>query len=221
MMKKVWLVLLAVVLVFGLGVFGCSSDSDSGGGGGGTGGGGGEGGGEGTPPVFQLSTILAGLEKTGPIAKTDFDGTPLTYAGNPDMEIVADTYALKITVSANWGEGLDIVHGVASDEFEFKAGDVIKITGKALNTFPAAPSSGDTWASPQIQLKLDQASNGETMKKASPQADDTFEFEVTLTAADITAIATTDNGDNPPNVRIGARPTGASFQIDDIIVTRE
>jgi hypothetical protein len=29
MMKKVWLILLAVVLVFGLGVFGCSSDSSS------------------------------------------------------------------------------------------------------------------------------------------------------------------------------------------------
>jgi hypothetical protein len=37
MMKKVWLILLAVVLVFGLGVFGCSSDSDGDGDGDGTG----------------------------------------------------------------------------------------------------------------------------------------------------------------------------------------
>jgi hypothetical protein len=221
MMKKVWLILLAVVLVFGLVMLGCSSDSD----GDEKKKGEGEGEGEGTAPVFQLSAILAEIGANDTLVEDDLDGFPLQLAGGPDAKIVAEggSFVIQFTTNANWGEGLDVCHGTGDDQFEFKAGDVIKITGKALNTFPPAPASGDTWANPVLQFKVDQGSNEATKVISAPQENDAFEIEYTLTAADITAIEKENESDNnnPQNIRVGARPAGANFQITEITVTRE
>jgi hypothetical protein len=170
--------------------------------------------------VFRLSDILADIVKDTGLVSDDFDGTAINLAGRPEVDIISvgGKKALKIKVLANWGQGIDVVHGTGSDEFEFKAGDTIKITGKAVSDFPAAPAS-DTWATPQIQFKVDISANNETDKLASPMQDDPFDFTLVLTAGDITLIETTGN-DNPAAIRIGARPTDAEFIIEEITVTR-
>jgi len=214
-MKKLGFVLLALVLVFGLAAIGCPS---------GGGGGGNEETEEGTPTVmFKLTEELAKMVEAGTAVDTNLDTTgtstvfddfKITNAGAVKMKIVkpADTYAVEIdTDTFNWGAGLDLIH----KEIGFKTGDQIVVEGEILNDFPPAPSTGDTWATPMIYLACNPGADTKTDEKKDPPKGP-FKFDYTLTAADINALVKA----SPANIRIGARPAGAQFRIDEITLTR-
>jgi len=123
-----------------------------------------------------------------------------------------ETYAFDInTGTQNWGAGLDLKHS----EIKFKTGDTVEVTGRILETFPPTPSTGDTWASPLLYLDCGQHDNEKTEEKKSPTAG-SYKITHTLTAANINDIGKP----NPPRIRIGARPAGAKFTIDEITVSR-
>jgi hypothetical protein len=198
---------------------GCDS-STSGGGGGGD-----------YEEFWRLTTELAAMVEGDVNTDTaldttetgDFDGTALMAAGGPTMKIVengedASLWALEVTTVANWGEGIDLRHS----EIAFKAGDRITITGKILNTFPAAPSSGDTWASPLLLYKTDIGNNnGNKTIINAPTAGASINQTFTLTQADVNDIASIAGENNAAGIRIGARPAGAQFRLDEILVERK
>jgi hypothetical protein len=208
-MKKKWLTFPALLLAAAAVVMvGCGNSTTPGNG-------------EGEEEVWKLTTELAAMVDGGiaidtALVEANFTNTALQAAGNPTMKIVTNgtgddaPLALAIETGANWGEGLDLRDSVIG----FKAGDTITITGKILENFPPAPSSGDTWATPLLFLKVDLGADVFAASFNNTQAG-AFQLEYTLTQADIGQIKTT-GAENPACIRIGARPGGAKFQIDEI-----
>jgi hypothetical protein len=209
-MKKLWLIILAVLLVFGLAI-GC--------------GGGGAGSGNECPDcgedpctcnpgnleetvVFDLATdeIIQALT-LGPLVITDddspFDETLITEAGGAahiTFEAVAgpgsQAVSLKFTTAVDWGAGIDLRHGA----MRFRAGDKVSVSG-SIETL----SGG--------RLQLNRAVGGEHAIATANTAG-AFNFNVTLTEADVTAI----RGGNPAALRLEARANGMVVKIDNIKV---
>jgi hypothetical protein len=190
--------------------------------------------------VWTLSEVLEtiGAKKLS-LADIDdgaLDGTPLQTAASPDptgddvtaadkfsMEIKQDDEAghlvVQIYTGKNaWGAGLDVEFGIGlADKFQFLAGDTITVTGKALD-FSKADKTGNDWASSLIMLKLNgddpALDDSDDIEKDAP-----FEFQYRLSGGDIVKL---NNGGQYGNkcIRVGARPMKVSFQITDIVVSR-
>jgi len=111
--------------------------------------------------------------------------------------------ALEVyTGASGWGVGFDLQNSF----FNFQVGDKIKITGKVTQGTAAPMFASAT------------AGAGET-HIATVGGDGSFEIDVTLTQANVSAIRTA-SGDSPAAFRIGAKPAGVRFVIYDIeIVT--
>jgi len=215
-MKKVWLVLLAVVLVSGLVLFGCG------------------GGGSGSGPedlvekvVFDLATDegiqaltvgeLSFADKANPIK-------PLVRAGgdsNVSFEAIAGTggqkIALKFTIGdANWGAGFDMRFGPGdgADGFGFREGDNIKITGELLTIGDGvSPSSGERRFAFNRKVGAENATIGgvvTTQTEVGP-----IDLDITLAADDLADI----KGGGPAGIRAEGRSGGMVVRIDNITVT--
>ena len=202
MMKKVWLVLLAVVLVFGLALVGCGSKSSGS-----------------TDPddpdenlvtttVFDL-TESEGIQALTPgvINNSLFAGsgnpiTPLVRAGEDkhiDIEIVKvdGKNSIKYTTKDSWGVGIDLNFSA----FGFKAGDVVTVTGEVL------AGSGT--------MQLNSKVGGAAVVIGNTDTDGgAFTLTATLTATDVTNI----KSGTPAALRIEARATGMTVRIDSITI---
>ena len=222
MMKKVWSVLPAVVLVFGLVAIGCGSSSS----------------GSSNPEeeydevvVFTLSKEIAKMVDAGTAVgtqlntadnSTTFNDYPMTNAGDLIIKIVAngEAYAFEFettkasdgTTGINWGAGLDLKNSA----IKFKTGDVIDVAGTIIEEFPGAPGGGDSWATPMVYLACDPGASSKTVEQKSPEVGP-FTISYTLTATNINEIARA----TPPNIRIGGRPGKAKFSVEEITVTRK
>jgi hypothetical protein len=206
MMKKVWLVLLAVVLVFGLAMLGCGSSGSDG-----PGPGPGPGGEEEElveTTVFDLKAN-AGIQAldVGPIPNSAFAGNgnpikPLVRAGNDEhiaIEIVDNEgkNAIQYTTKDNWGVGLDLPYPA----FGFREGDVITVSGKVIT------------GTGKMQLNSNPGSENAIGTTYSGGPGD-FTLTVTLTAANVNQISKA----NPPALRIEARASGQVVQINSITI---
>jgi hypothetical protein len=216
MMKKVWLILLAVVLVFGLAVFGCSS-----------------GGGSDDDDdelvekvIFDLATD-AGIQalEVGALSFADDANPikPLVRAGgdsNVSFEAVDNDgkIALKFTVGSttNWGAGFDMRFGPGdgADGFGFRVGDNIKVSGELITIGSGdAPSSGDR------RLDFNRKVGSEYVTIGGVEAKQTevgaFSYDMTLTEEDLTDI----KGGNPAGIRAEGRSGGMVVRIDNITIT--
>ncbi|WP_461248082.1 hypothetical protein, partial [Treponema sp. R6D11] len=205
MMKKVWLVLLAMVLVFGLAVVGCSSGSSSGG----------EEGEEGEElvqkVVFDMATDpgIQALE-LGVIPNTAFAGDgnplkPLVRAGEDahiTYEVVDNSgvKAIKFTTVADWGAGIDLRYAT----FGFRAGDVIKITGEFIS------------GAGRVQVNGKVGSENATIGGVDTRVTEvgTFEKEFTLTQDNVDAL----KAGGPAGLRIEGRPANIVAQINNITI---
>jgi hypothetical protein len=213
MMKKVWLVLLAVVLVFGLAMLGCGSkksgtnEPDPGG----------DGDGDLVETVvFEMITdsriqgLTAGLLT---IADTDSGANPidpLVKAGNNTEHVTGwqavdigtggnKQIALQYTTGATWGVGVDLRYA----KFGFIAGDKITVTGEVVSGGPGdVHLNGKLGGTPVLineSVKYDGA--------IGP-----FTLSGTLSATDITNI----KGSSPATIRIEARASGMTMKITNI-----
>jgi len=218
MMKKVWLILLAVVLVFGLVFVGC------GGGGSKEEEGGEEEGGDEEEvlvekTLFDLETD-EGIQALalGSITITDANEIkPLVQAGGSSdisFEIVDNggKNAIKYTVggSTNWGAGIDLRYAA----FGFIAGDKLSIKGNVLAMGAgAAPGSGQRRFDLNRKVGSEYATIGgvETTKLTTGA----FDFDITLADADIPDI----KGGNPAGIRFEGRSGGMVVQINTIKIT--
>jgi hypothetical protein len=181
-------------------------------------------------PVWSLSEdvlpILGELETDQAGAGAALSGTPLQVAATGDN----DTFSLEIkdddeaghlvvvinTGGNNWGAGLDVLHGTGAGKFTFLAGDTITVTGKALDWAEAEGNTGgDSWASSQIFIKL-SGLDPPLDFTTDLEEDEPFELTYKLSAGDITKILS----QTPYSIRVGARPKKVSFQITDIVVSR-
>jgi len=203
MMKKVWSVLPAVVLVFGLVAIGCGSSSS----------------GDKEEEkedlvektVFDMATD-EGIQALplGAIANTEFAGNgnpikPLVRAGNDGhitYEVVdnAGVKALKFTTVADWGAGIDLRYAT----FGFYAGDKIKITGEFVSGTGRVQVNGKVGA--------ENATIGGVDTKKTENGPFTMEF--TLTADDVKAL----KGGDPAGLRIEGRKDGIVAQINNITI---
>jgi len=204
-MKKVWLVLLAVVLVFGLAMFGCksgSSDDDD------------ElltGGDLEEKVVFDMAKD-EGIQALalGEIANTAFAGDanpikPLVRAGeNAHIKIeVVDNdgkKAIKFTTIADWGAGIDLRYAA----FGLRAGDNIKIVGEFVS------GSGRVQVNGQVGDENATIGGVDTRQtEIGP-----FDIEFTLQEKDVIALKKGD----PAGLRIEGRKDGIVAQINNITI---
>jgi hypothetical protein len=205
MMKKVWLVLLAVVLVLGLALLGCKS-----------------GGGKDDDDddliekiVFDLETdegiqalavgVLSFADNANPIK-------PLVRAGGDDavkIEAVdnAGKKAIKFSTIKDWGAGIDLrqASGDGGTGFAFRAGDKIKIAGEFVS------GAGRLQVNRKVGAEYVTIGGVDTEKKDNGP----FEMEFTLTAEDVAAL----KSGGPAGLRIEGRPDNIVAQINTLIVT--
>jgi len=113
----------------------------------------------------------------------------------------SDENALQIRPIQNWA-GFDLRH----EKFQFAAGDIIEIKGKALakNNINLSRNFGG-W-NPLGSPAWESKSN----------ADEEFEGKVTLTASDVTTIA----GLSPAAIRVYGNTANATFVVYNITLTR-
>jgi len=214
MMKKVWLVLLAVVLVFGLALLGCGSKSSKGGG---------DDGGdeEDLVPtlVFDMATDarIQGLD-AGPLTIADTDKgpnpiKPLTKAGNNTQHVTGwqavdigtggnKQIALQYTTGADWGVGIDLRYA----DFDFHVGDVIEVTGEVVSGGPG-----------KVHLNGKVGNNNPVLLSGSedlPGNAGPFELSGTVSEDDLKNI----KGGDPATIRIETRATGVTMKITNITV---
>jgi hypothetical protein len=221
MKKKVWLVLLAMVLVSVLAIFGC-------------GGGGGDDDDDDDDKdelvekvVFDLATDegiqaltvgeLSFADKANPIK-------PLVRAGgdtNVSFEAIAGTgeqkIALKFTVGdANWGAGFDMRFGPGdgADGFGFRVGDNIKIKGELLTIGDGvSPGTGVRRLAFNKKVGAENATIGGVVTTQTEVGE--INLDITLAADDLTDI----KGGNPAGIRAEGRSGGMVVRIDNITIT--
>ncbi|WP_461247920.1 hypothetical protein [Treponema sp. R6D11] len=212
MMKKVWLVLLAMVLVFGLAVVGCSSGSSSSG--------------DGEEEtlvekvVFDLATD-AGIQalEEGDLDFSDEDANnpikPLVKSGSltgtgdsKHLEFfkavtIDGKIALHYKTLANWGPGIDM----PNKAFGYRVGDNIKITGEIV-----AIPSGSTFQLNKYVNSENATIGGKVTKITEVGA---FSYDITLTDDDIDQVTKGASGGGPAGIRIEARSgSGTSSNIE-------
>jgi len=203
MMKKVWSVLPAVVLVFGLVAIGCGSSSS------------GSSGNEGegdlvVKTVFVLSTDEGIQALTAGEDKLSFAGDanpikPLVRAGGDDnIDIFAitapgGTIGLKFKTIATWGAGIDLPF----KEFGYREGDIVTVTGKLV--------AGD-----KTQLNFKEGSEATYPSTTTTTAGEDFDYSVTLSATDILSIK---GGKTTQVIRIEGRPANVEVEIYEITIT--
>jgi hypothetical protein len=206
-MKKVWLVLLALVLVFGLGMVSC---------------GGGDDGDDGKKPdptiptvekeVFDLATD-AGIQALalGVLAFSADNVTPVVNPIKPLMRAGGDAHitteaikgpgdqavALKFTTAVTWGAGIDMNFSA----FGFAVGDVVKVTGKVITGTGKVQFNSTVGAENAIGEGSGTKAEGEE-----------FEITATLTAAHVNGI----KGGSPAALRLEARASGMTLEIYNI-----
>jgi len=201
MMKKVWLILLAVVLVFGLVFVGCGGGKDE----------------EETPEdpgtleettVFDMATD-AGIQALpeGALNITAANEIkPLVQAGEGathiTFEIVksaAGTKAIKFTTVATWGAGIDLRYAA----FGLREGDKITITGEKI-------------AGTRVQVNGSVGAENATIGGVDTRKTENgpFTMEFTLAAADVSALKAGD----PAGLRIEGRTSGVTARIDNITI---
>ena len=211
MMKKVWLILLAVVLVFGL-VLGCGSNSKKG---------------EEEETGDLVEKVVYDLKTDeniqklteGPITfpasgKTPID--PLVKAGEVGdhleyFKAVKDTdgkIALAYKSKVTWGPGIDLTNAA----FGYRSGDNIKISGTVT-----IPSGG--------KFQLNKYVNNENStvggKSTEITASGDFSYDITLVDADMDSIKKgASGGTGPAGIRIECRgAVGIEVQINNITIT--
>jgi len=195
-MKKVWPVLLAVVLVFGLVAIGCGS----------SGGGGGDEGDLVEKTVFVLSTD-EGIQALD-VGALSFAGDenpikPLVRAGgdtNISIEAIktpGDTIGLKFKTLAEWGAGIDLPF----KEFGFREGDVVTVTGKLV-------------AGTKTQLNFKEGSEATHEETTTTEVGD-FDYSVVLSATDVLNIK---GGKSTQVIRIEGRPTNVEVEVYEITI---
>jgi hypothetical protein len=218
MMKKVWLILLAVVLVFGLAMLGCGGKSSS------NNGGGGEEEEELVPTlVFDMATDsrIQGLD-AGPLTISDTDGganpiKPLTKAGNNNEHVTGwqavdigtggnKQIALQYTTGATWGVGIDLRYA----DFDFHVDDEITVTGEVV-------SGGDPSNVKKLHLNGKVGNNNPVILSESEDKDAVngpFTLTGKVSADDLKNI----KGGDPATVRLETRVTGVTMKITNITV---
>ena len=198
-MKKIWMVLLALLLAAGLVMMGCGGDDDD------------------DPNtgeleekvVFDMATD-AGIQAlaVGPVAfPADGSGeanpiAPLVRAGGDSHITVAvvenaGKKSFELDIATDWGAGLDLPFAA----FQFRAGDVVTVTGEIL-----ALADGRT--------QLNSSVGGENAIGTANE-EGAFTLEATLTAANISQI----RGGNPAAIRLENRAVGMKVRIDNINIT--
>jgi hypothetical protein len=196
MMKKVWPVLLAVVLVLGLALLGCKS-----------GGGGEEEDNLVEKTVFVLSTD-EGIQAltVGALSFAD-DANPIKplvrAGGDSHVDISAitapgGTIGLKFkTTGADWGAGIDMPY----KEFGYREGDEVTVKGKLV-------------AGTKTQLNFKEG-NEATLPSAITTTVGDFDYSIILAAADISNIK---GGKTTATIRIEGRPQNVEVEIYEITI---
>jgi len=218
MMKKVWLVLLAVVLVFGLALVGCGSKSSGS-----------------TDPddpdenledtlvydmatntgILAIGTGIKGLTP-GPLTISDSGEPnpikPLVKAGNNTEHVTGwtavangDSIALQYKTNATWGVGVDLRYA----DFGFREGDEITVTGEVVSI---------TGSAGKVHLNGKVGNNNPVIIGGSEDLSGAVgEFTLTgkLTADDIKNI----KGGDPAAVRLETRASGVTMKITNITVS--
>jgi hypothetical protein len=222
MMKKVWPVLLAVVLVLGLvvscGGGGKDKDKDK----------------DGevelvlktvfdleTDPLIQALTAgaLDNANDNNPIK-------PLVPAGN-NTHVSFDAVdndgkiAIKYTVKSgcDWGAGIDMRYapGAGGMGFAFIKGDNIKVAGKIIDIGTASGDGGSAGRRFELNRSVgaEYATLGDPPVETTKTAAGDFEFDITLTDEDIEDI----KGGSPAGIRFEGRSGGMIVQINTLTVT--
>jgi hypothetical protein len=204
MKKKVWLVLLAMVLVSGLVMFGC-------------GGGGGDD--DDNNEVELVEKVVFDLEtdegiqalEAGAIANTEFAApnnplAPLVRAGENahiSLEIVdnAGKKEIKYTVvSGDWGVGIDLPNAA----FGFREGDKVTVAGKVL--------TGDENKSVLLNVNIGAAQTALGGTEEYKAGVGGFSFEGVVSADDLKKI----KAGSPSGIRLEARAVGFVLQVNTI-----
>ena len=207
MLKKVWMILLAAMLVSGLAFVSCIEEVAP------------VPTGFGPPPSNDVETVvfdmltdedIQGLSAGVITFGEDGDPSPiapLVRAGADShltiTAVVSSPVSLKIdtTAAGNWGAGLDLRYA----DFGFRAGDVITVTGEALTI-----ASGG-------KMQFNNTPGSENAVGNVIDEEGEFEMTVTLTAGQVAQIQNA----NPAALRIevGRGGSGNSVRIDNINVT--
>jgi len=128
--------------------------------------------------------------------------------------------ALEIEVpnDTHWGAGLDLLHSKFNFQSNNTAKDTISVKGRILETFQAN-TSAPSYATPLLYMTTN-IKEGTDRPELLPEKDlvkDTpYEKTINLTATNVSTI----KASSPQAVRIGGRPGGVKFSIDEIVVSR-
>jgi len=168
--------------------------------------------------VFSLSDYIEELGlSAGVISFTNAnnDLSPVIKpAGVPAVEVIdldGGGYGLKITSSEGWGPGIDILN--AQIPGGFRAGDQLVVSGKSVTK----ASGPENWANARILMHFDIGNDTPTHPIDSFNEGDPFEWDITLTAAQVSMIQANEQ----QAIRIGTRGSGSVIEIHEITLSRE
>jgi len=186
--------MVAMVALIGFSMTGCPTIKDNGG----------------TPAVtiFDLAqdarfqNLALGETRIAQIFDSPYKSPAGTWYTAIAFEIVQDEgrNLLQVTAHTYWA-GVDLMQS----GFNFQAGDVIRVVGRALTDNRMQLLTPGTWVYfGQRNVSVGQA----------------FEFEHTLTAENVTNAIEHSLGNHPNGIRISGNSAGATFIITEITVSR-